>query len=801
MAETLAQAVLEVGVDDSRLRAGLQGVERQAAATGAEISRRFTASGREILTAANGLEYFIDALGRARRENGQFVTATERLAAGIGGPGGFGGLGGLGIGFDDLARSALNAAGAIGLFTSAWEAANFAIQQNVALDNAGAAVETLGVNAADLEGKLRSLSTELNNNISTVDLLKASYDVASSGFANAADATDVLRAAALGATGGFSDINTVADATTSVLNAYGLAASNATKLVDGFIQTQNDGKIIIGQYAQEIGRVAPVAAAAGVSIEELNAAVSVATAQGVPVGSTFAGLRQAITSILKPTSEAAELAGSLGLSFNAQALKAQGLGQFLENVAQKTGGAADALTKLFGSVEAVAAVQPLLNDELVKFNNNLDSQTSKSGQAADAANKASNTLSGSVKRLQNSLSDLVTSTNESLQPLAKFINLIAEGTKLVPSLGEGIKKNLVPALGIFDGINKNLDGIVQKLGLLPELEALKGGIQGGIAGLGQDLSRIAEEYRIALGGQAGVGPEELIRFEKELADLRDQRAKKDAQARKDASFAFQNAERDIVRPAREQLEIAQRLSGLDGERLRQARQQLDIEKLLREERKKREEFKGLGGLAAVAEGSPAAIDAAAKLEAAGINVRTEIVKGADELRRAAKEAGENLRSAQESAANAIISNLNIATEKALSGARKTLEGEIQRDLKSGLIDPSKFVSQFGGSFDSGQRITAQGGTLRQQQLRAPSVDLSSIPLETLQKAAAATGALADAQKGVAEAQKLQASTVEAQKGLQEATKELNASIQASNKRESNLSITVPVGGQKQVYLP
>ena len=84
MAETLGQAVLEVGVDDSRLRAGLQGVERQAAAAGEAVSRRFTASGREILTANNGLEYFIDAAGRARRENGRFVTATERAAAGIG---------------------------------------------------------------------------------------------------------------------------------------------------------------------------------------------------------------------------------------------------------------------------------------------------------------------------------------------------------------------------------------------------------------------------------------------------------------------------------------------------------------------------------------------------------------------------------------------------------------------------------------------------------------------------------------------------------------------------------------------
>ena len=50
-------------------------------------------------------------------------------------------------------------------------------------------------------------------------------------------------AASLGATGGFSDINTVANAATSVESRT--VADRAAGLIDGFIQTQNDGKIVV----------------------------------------------------------------------------------------------------------------------------------------------------------------------------------------------------------------------------------------------------------------------------------------------------------------------------------------------------------------------------------------------------------------------------------------------------------------------------------------------------------------------------------------------------------------------------
>jgi hypothetical protein len=186
-------------------------------------------------------------------------------------------------------------------------------------------LRTLGVDSKALEERLLGVSNRLNGLYSQTQLLTAAYDVASAGFANAADNAKVLEAAAKGATGGLSDINTVGNAVTSVLNAYGKSANNAAVLVDGFIQTQNDGKIILNEYAQLIGRLAPTAAAANVGINELNAAVATITAQGVPAEATFTGLNQALISILKPSAEATELAKKLGID------KYEAVDSFLES--------------------------------------------------------------------------------------------------------------------------------------------------------------------------------------------------------------------------------------------------------------------------------------------------------------------------------------------------------------------------------------------------------------------------------------------------------------------------------------
>ena len=302
--------------------------------------------------------------------------------------------------------------GPIAGFTTAIGAVLKVVGNLAAADFASAKVKTLGVDADVLKPKLASLSNELSGQVSQLALLSASYDVASAGFGEVSQLTDVLKASQLGATGGFSDLATVADATTSVLNAYGLESDKAAKLIDGFIQTQNDGKIVVDQYAQQIGRLAPIAAGAGVGIDELNAAISTVTATGVPVESTFAGLRQVIASIQKPTSEAAKAAEKLGIDFSATALSTKGLGGVLEELVAKGGASEETLAQFFGSVEARTAILPLLNDQLVSFNKNLENQANAQGVAAKAAFQAQNTIQGQLQRLGAAFTNLTTEGSE-----------------------------------------------------------------------------------------------------------------------------------------------------------------------------------------------------------------------------------------------------------------------------------------------------------------------------------------------------------------------------------------------------
>jgi TP901 family phage tail tape measure protein len=323
-----------------------------------------------------------------------------------------------GIAFS-LANTFTNAAG------TALQALSSIPQTISQFDTARAAVATLGVDTNALSSNFVGLSKELNNNVSQVELLQAAYDVASSGFADAAGNTEVMRAAALLATGGFTDLQTAGDGLTSVLNAYGLSAADATKVTDMIIQTQNDGKIVAGQYASQIGRLAPTAVASGVALEELNAAISSATAQGVPVESTFSGIQQAIVSILKPSQDASKFAAELGIQWDAASLQAKGFGGFLQQLVDKGAASSEAIIRLTGSTEAQTALMPLLNDGLVKYNENLERQKNSAGVAADASEKATATIDGSLKRLQNTFSNLTVQVFAGLAPIvAGAINAV-----------------------------------------------------------------------------------------------------------------------------------------------------------------------------------------------------------------------------------------------------------------------------------------------------------------------------------------------------------------------------------------
>lgn len=107
----------------------------------------------------------------------------------------------------------------------------------------------------------------------TATLSKGMFDIISAGI-NAAGAINVLNVAVKAAKGGMTDTAVAVDGLTTILNAYQLQASQAAHVSDLMFKIVKEGKITFLELSENIGKIAPTARAAGVSVQELSALIA-----------------------------------------------------------------------------------------------------------------------------------------------------------------------------------------------------------------------------------------------------------------------------------------------------------------------------------------------------------------------------------------------------------------------------------------------------------------------------------------------------------------------------------------------
>lgn len=254
---------------------------------------------------------------------------------------------------------------------------------------------------------------------------KAYYQIISAGASSAAEATDTLTAANRLAVGGVTQVSVAADGLTSVLNAYGDKVDSATSVSDSLFVAMKAGKTTIGEMSASLGKVAPLAASTGVTFDELAASVAALTKGGISTNEAITGVRAVLAAVAKPTSEASKLAKRLGLEFNSTALKSKGFAGFLQDLAKRTGGNTDALSQLFGGVEALVPIMALSGQAGIDFNNIMDQMANKAGATEEAFNKMANSPGFQSRRIWSALEAEVIkaglSMGEMLVPVLKAV--------------------------------------------------------------------------------------------------------------------------------------------------------------------------------------------------------------------------------------------------------------------------------------------------------------------------------------------------------------------------------------------
>lgn len=180
------------------------------------------------------------------------------------------------------------------------------------------AMTSLVTGAGESQGNIAAVSQgilDMSTHVGTTasQLAQGMYMIESAGYHGAAG-LDVLRAAAEGAKVGNADMATVADALTSSLNAYKGSGLTATQVTNDLVATVASGKMHMEDLAASLGAVLPAASAAGISLQDVTAAVATMTAQGTPAADATTYLRQTILMLENPSSVAAQAMKNVGLT-------------------------------------------------------------------------------------------------------------------------------------------------------------------------------------------------------------------------------------------------------------------------------------------------------------------------------------------------------------------------------------------------------------------------------------------------------------------------------------------------------
>ena len=267
---------------------------------------------------------------------------------------------------------------------------------------------------SSISKEVRGYSNETGEAAS--DMAEATYQAISASI-NTADAAAFAGTATKLAVGGFTSATTAVDVLTTAINAYGLAASDATQLSDYLITTQNLGKTSVDQLAQSVGKVIPLASAYNVQMDNLSSAYAVLTANGIATAESGTYLKSMLNELGDTGSGVSEvLLNSTGKTFAQLMEQGYSLGDVMAMLGDAVDGDSTAFNALWSSTEAGIGALSLFNAGADKYNSVLDSMRTSAGATEKAYSTMADTTDKSKQRMENSFNNLKISVGDVLNP-------------------------------------------------------------------------------------------------------------------------------------------------------------------------------------------------------------------------------------------------------------------------------------------------------------------------------------------------------------------------------------------------
>ena len=273
--------------------------------------------------------------------------------------------------------------------------------------------------------------------IKAPEAAKALYSIVSAGH-DGADGMKILEVSAKAAVGGLTETETAADAVTTILNAYKMSAEEAGTVSDQLFTTVRLGKTTFGELGASIAQVAPIAAAYGISIDQVLGAVASLTKQGTPTAQAKTQIRAAIQGT----------AGELGDA----AFQGRTFQEALQLINEKAGGSASKMKEMLGTDEGLAATLALTGknaksaaSDLGELQNSLGATEAAFEKMADEAGNQMTLLSNNIQAALRPMGEVIL---KNISEAAKTINQGFETGNIKGNI-ENLEKLLLGVSGAY----------------------------------------------------------------------------------------------------------------------------------------------------------------------------------------------------------------------------------------------------------------------------------------------------------------------------------------------------------------
>ncbi|CAM3213542.1 phage tail tape measure protein [Streptococcus pluranimalium] len=216
------------------------------------------------------------------------------------------------------------------------------------------------------------------------------------------------------------DMALASEAAATAVNMFGLEASQSTHVADVFAQAAADTNAEVGDMAEALKYVGPVAGALGITLEETAAAVGILSNAGIKGSQAGTTLRTSLARLTAPTKKMRGVMEELGLEF----FNADGSMKSLSGITQELqtkmeglteGQKSAAISTLFGK-EAMSGMLALVNSAPGALDKQTQALINSNGAAKEMADIMNSGVKGSIEELKGSLETAGISIGKILAP-------------------------------------------------------------------------------------------------------------------------------------------------------------------------------------------------------------------------------------------------------------------------------------------------------------------------------------------------------------------------------------------------